>query len=168
VPEAADAPSPGKDFWNTIGNYVAGILNKVTPADVAAFLKALISSTLTASTDRQLRRFAAEYSPEMEMVQGCASQRFVNVTAERYNCLIRKAAASGIAIEGYEGQLSRDGITVRWKFDPVSHLLDIECLAAPFFLSCGTINGKIHDFVDSCFELRSLTPSSEMKLRDPR
>jgi hypothetical protein len=41
VIEPATAPTPGRDFWNTIGNAVAGILNQITPAD-AATLAALL------------------------------------------------------------------------------------------------------------------------------
>jgi len=80
----------------------------------------------------------------------CATQTFQNFTPARFNCLVQKAAGSGIVIGGNQGQASKDGITLSWKFDPTNQTLDIQCLAAPFFLSCGTINGKIHDLIDSC------------------
>ena len=37
----ADKPSPGRDFWNTVGGVVSGFANKVSPADVAAVIALL-------------------------------------------------------------------------------------------------------------------------------
>jgi hypothetical protein len=39
--EPATTPSPGRDFWNTVGGAAASIANKITPADVAKFLVAV-------------------------------------------------------------------------------------------------------------------------------
>lgn len=83
-------------------------------------------------------------------MSSCATQTFSNLTQARFDCLVQKAASSGIVISGNEGQASKDGITLRWKFDPAQQTLDLQCMSAPFFLSCGDINGKIHDIVDSC------------------
>jgi hypothetical protein len=83
-------------------------------------------------------------------MSACATQTFQNFTQARFNCLVQKAASSGIVIGGNEGQASQDGLTLRWKFDPVNQTLDVQCMDAPFFLQCGTINGKIHDLLDSC------------------
>jgi hypothetical protein len=41
VMESATTPSPGKDFWNTVGGAVQGIVNQITPADVAGLLALL-------------------------------------------------------------------------------------------------------------------------------
>jgi hypothetical protein len=155
VPGAATAPSAGNDFWNTIGNAVAGIINQITPADVASFLAALASTAAFPAAFASSGRWRApqlfvESSVGPGATDACANQTFENFTQARFNCLVQKAATSGIKIDQNEGQLSQDGITVRWKFDPDEHTLDIQCLDAPFFLSCGTINGKIHDLVDSC------------------
>ena len=80
----------------------------------------------------------------------CATQLFQQITQARFSCLLQKASNAGIAINGNEGEASKDGITLRWKFDPVSQTLELQCLDLPFFLSCGDVNGKIHDLVDSC------------------
>jgi hypothetical protein len=83
-------------------------------------------------------------------MSACATQTFQNLTQARFNCLVQKAASSGIVISGNEGQASKEGITLRWKFDPTNQTLELQCMNEPFFFSCGDINGKIHDLVDSC------------------
>ena len=83
-------------------------------------------------------------------MSACATQTFENLTQARFDCLVQKAASSGIVISGNEGQASKEGITLRWKFDPASQTLELQCMNEPVFFSCGDINGKIHDIVDSC------------------
>ena len=80
----------------------------------------------------------------------CATQLFSGITQARFDCLVQKAQAAGIAIAGDVGVANKDGITIRWQFDPVGETLEMQCTDSPFFLSCGTINGKIHDLVDAC------------------
>jgi hypothetical protein len=72
----------------------------------------------------------------------CAAQVFTGVSPEKFGCLQAKAADQGSA--------SKDGITVTWDYEVDSQTLTIQCTAAPFFLSCGTINSTIHNLVDSC------------------
>ena len=42
VVSPATTPEPGHDFWNTVGGVVTGIVNQISPADVAALLAALL------------------------------------------------------------------------------------------------------------------------------
>jgi len=81
----------------------------------------------------------------------CATQTFTGITQAQFDCISQKAQAeTGIVISGNTGSAGQDGITIRWAFDPVGQTLEIQCTASPFFVSCGTINGKIHDLVDAC------------------
>lgn len=79
---------------------------------------------------------------------GCATQTFTNVTQQKFAQLLVAAQAQGINIAGNTGSASKDGITISWDFDPGQQVLTIQCTSAPFFVSCGTINSKIHDLVD--------------------
>jgi hypothetical protein len=83
-------------------------------------------------------------------MSSCAAQLFSGFTVEHFTCLVAKANAAGIDISGNAGSASRDGVTVAWVFDPGAQTLSIQCTSAPFFVSCGAINSKIHDLVDSC------------------
>jgi hypothetical protein len=81
----------------------------------------------------------------------CAKQSFDGITSARFNCLVRKVQAeTGLALQGNAGEASHDGVAVTWSFDPIAGTLEIQCTSAPFFLSCGAINEKIHDLVDAC------------------
>jgi hypothetical protein len=68
----------------------------------------------------------------------------------RFDCFVKKAKDAGITIAGNAGEVSQDGFTVRWLYDPAKELLELQCTSAPFFLSCETINRKIHAVVDEC------------------
>ena len=80
----------------------------------------------------------------------CAAQTFSGISAGQFACLLKKVSDSGVSVSGNSGSASKDGITISWEFDPVSSTLQIQCTSAPFFVSCGMINSKIHDFVDEC------------------
>jgi len=75
---------------------------------------------------------------------------FNDFDRSKFDCLVQKATAAGVAIQGDQGEVSKDGITIRWSFDPQTRVLTLQCTDSPFFLPCGTINSKIHDLVDSC------------------
>jgi hypothetical protein len=82
---------------------------------------------------------------------GCATQTFTGITQARFDCLVQRVqATTGIAISGNAGSAGEDGVTIRWEFDPVGGTLELQCMSKPFIISCGTINGKIHDLVDAC------------------
>ena len=83
-------------------------------------------------------------------MSACAAQVFIGITREKFTCLQGKAAEQGIAIDDDQGTVSKDGVTGTWNFDSASQTLTIQCTSSPFFLGCGTINGAIHNFVDSC------------------
>jgi hypothetical protein len=80
----------------------------------------------------------------------CAAQVFGSVTVEQFGCIVAKAAADGINIVGNAGEMTHSGFTVNWRFDPAAATLTIQCTGHPFIVSCGTVNGRIHDIVDGC------------------
>lgn len=41
VIEPATTPTPGRDFWNTVGGAVGGVLTKINPADIVKLLAAV-------------------------------------------------------------------------------------------------------------------------------
>jgi hypothetical protein len=80
----------------------------------------------------------------------CAKQTFSGLTPDQFTALIAKAGASGLSLTGNTGQAAKNGFTVSWNYDPAAGILEIQCLSAPFLVPCSTINGRIHDLVDSC------------------
>jgi hypothetical protein len=80
----------------------------------------------------------------------CASQTFAGVTTAQFESLARKAsAAAGISFDGRTGSASHKGFSVRWDYDSTEQILVIQCTASPFSVTCGSINQRIHDLVDS-------------------
>jgi hypothetical protein len=83
-------------------------------------------------------------------MSACASQTFSGVTPAQFESLTRKAtAAVGTTLEGHTGSCSRQGFTVIWDYDLTEQKLVIQCTASPFSVTCGSINQRIHDLVDS-------------------
>jgi hypothetical protein len=80
----------------------------------------------------------------------CAAQVFSSITQEQFDCIVAKAAAAGITIAGNIGEMSQSGFTVKWAFDPAASTLTIQCTAHLFLVSCGTVNDRIHDIIDTC------------------
>jgi hypothetical protein len=80
----------------------------------------------------------------------CEAQTFGGITQTRFDCLVQQAQTAGITITGNVGAATKNGVIIRWEFDSVNQTLELQCTGLPFFLSCETINGKIHDLVDAC------------------
>ena len=82
-------------------------------------------------------------------MSACAAQTFTNITPDKWLALQAKASQSDINLNGDSGQTSQQGFTFKWEYDSVSASLTIQCLDHPFWASCGTVNGKIHDLVEA-------------------
>ena len=84
----------------------------------------------------------------------CAAQVFQNVTLARFNCLIVTAAGHGITISGNQGQtVVKHGLVsaqISWNYDPASQTLTLQYLNPGFLAPCDTVNGMLHDLVESC------------------
>jgi hypothetical protein len=80
----------------------------------------------------------------------CDPQSFTGITQARFDCLKQKAAAAGIAINADSGEANRDGIIVRWQFDPGAQTLELQCMGHPFFLNCSLVNSQLQALVAGC------------------
>ena len=89
----------------------------------------------------------------------CAMQTFSAISQDQFNCLLSKAAAAGLPLNGNSGTASKSGFTIQWNYDPAASVLEIQCLSNPFFVPCSSVNGKIHDLVEECMAPSS-TPTS--------
>jgi hypothetical protein len=79
----------------------------------------------------------------------CAAQTFNNITAAKWLALKAKATANDINLNGESGETTQQGFTFTWQYNATSATLTIQCLNHPFWAPCGSVNGKIHDLVDS-------------------
>lgn len=80
----------------------------------------------------------------------CETQTFTGISQDRFDCLTQAAQNTGVAIAGNGGEASKDGITIRWQYDPASQVLELQCTGSPAFIPCGLINARIQAMVDGC------------------
>ena len=72
---------------------------------------------------------------------GISPQRFLEIAIEA-------KTQTGLRIEGHQGQATAHGITVEWDYNAATNVLILQCLAKPFFISNGLLNGKLDALVE--------------------
>jgi hypothetical protein len=83
-------------------------------------------------------------------MSACAMQTFNNVNQVAWQSAKQAVAAKfGVQITTDFGNISSDGFTVHWNYDPATGTLSIQCTDSPFFIPCSAINSEIHDMVES-------------------
>lgn len=80
----------------------------------------------------------------------CAAQQFDNISSAQFAFLMAAAKSQGIEIDGTDGQTTQSGITISWSYVAATRSLTIQCLRAPFYITCGMIHAKIRDLVSAC------------------
>lgn len=81
---------------------------------------------------------------------GCNPITFHNVTPSVFACMKNKLTEAGIPVPpGNEGDMQGQGVKAHFKWDGVANLT-ITVTDKPWIVSCGTVIGKIQDFVHSC------------------
>ena len=80
----------------------------------------------------------------------CVKQTFLAITPDQFNCLIARATANGLPINGNSGQASANGFTLSWTYNPAAQMLDIQCLSSPPLVPCAMINLKIKGLIAEC------------------
>lgn len=78
----------------------------------------------------------------------CATQTFSNVSPTVWACLKAKAAAQGVVLTSDNGTINESGISIEYAYNASAQTLQLTCTSKPFFISCGTVNGKIHELID--------------------
>jgi len=159
-PRGAESSKMTGRFDDARGYLVAetGVYKDVTDATLGT----LFSSAAHQRQDRSTGGFIGGFNfrvvcyqrldsvKEEDLIMGeCAAQTFNNITPDKWLALQTKAAADNINLNGTSGETTNQGFTVTWQYDAASATLTIQCLNHPFWAPCGSVNGKIHDLVDS-------------------
>jgi hypothetical protein len=80
---------------------------------------------------------------------GCDPVTFHNVNQSAFDCMKKKLSDAGIAVPpGSSGRMSGQGVTADFSWDGSNLMIHI--VDKPWIVSCGTVIGKINDFVRSC------------------
>lgn len=99
---------------------------------------------------------------------GCNPVTYHNVTPNVFICMKSKLAAAGIPVPpGNEGDMQGQGVKAHFSWDGAS-TLTITITDKPWIVSCGTVIGKIQDFVHSCggTNLSSMFSTNEIRFAD--
>ena len=82
---------------------------------------------------------------------GCSKVVYHGVTSSVFNCMKKKLEDGGIHVpSGHSGELSGHGITADFNWDEGAATLSVTIKKLPWYVSCGTATGKIHDVVKEC------------------
>jgi hypothetical protein len=82
---------------------------------------------------------------------GCDPLNYSGVDAAKWECakdVVRREY--GIDIGPDSGEASERGFTLSWRYDPSTQELEVHCTGKPFFVPCGTVNGRIDDAAAEC------------------
>lgn len=85
-------------------------------------------------------------------MSNCAAQVFSGVTAEQFAEMQTRAVAEGMEINGIAGVCSHSGVTIEYEYDAIAETLTLTVTGKPFVVSCGMVNGRLHDLVESVLE----------------
>jgi hypothetical protein len=81
----------------------------------------------------------------------CDPLTYSGVDASKWECakdVVRREY--GIDIGSDSGEASERGFTLSWRYDPSTQELEVHCTDKPFFVPCGTVNGRIESAAAEC------------------
>jgi hypothetical protein len=81
-------------------------------------------------------------------MSGNPRQTFRGITRAIFGRLRRKASRAGIHIASQQGEAVKDGVRIRWDYDPRSELLEVEC-RAPFWINSNRIKENLRNEIEA-------------------
>lgn len=81
--------------------------------------------------------------------------KFRGVTNTLFKLLRKKAAQNGIPVCAPSGTATKDGITIEWKYDPTTELLEVGCVHAPFWIDTSRVNRRMYEEIEALLETRT-------------
>ncbi len=77
-----------------------------------------------------------------------ARETFSGITRAIFARLRKKASKVGIAVVSPTGEAVKDGVVIRWNYDPGAELLEVEC-RAPFWINSGRIQNNLRQEIEA-------------------
>lgn len=85
------------------------------------------------------------------MLSGSAL-RFYGITQPVFSKIGRRAARYGIGVRSRAGEADRDGVKIRWSYDPGAEVLQVECVRAPFWIDATAIDRRMSKEIERVLE----------------
>jgi hypothetical protein len=79
---------------------------------------------------------------------------FKGITVAIFRKLRKKASRNGFRVRSASGEALKDGVTIRWKYDRDSELLEVGCVHAPFWIDAGRVNKKLTEEIEATLASR--------------
>lgn len=70
---------------------------------------------------------------------------FRNVQPGDWDKICRGLAAQGIHVKSPVGSMERDGVQMRWSYDPGSQTLTVQCLKKPWIFPASAVQQRLKD-----------------------
>ncbi len=74
---------------------------------------------------------------------------FRGITRAVFARLRKKATQNGLNVVRPAGEAVKDGVKIRWKYDPDSELLEVECVHAPFWIDTARVSRKLSEEIET-------------------
>jgi hypothetical protein len=68
---------------------------------------------------------------------------FRGITRAVFALLQIKARKNGMSVNKPAGETLKDGIKIRWNYQPDAELLEIECVSDPFWIDAARVSRKL-------------------------
>jgi hypothetical protein len=81
-------------------------------------------------------------------MSGNARETFRGITRAIFSRLRKKASKAGIQVVSPKGEAVKDGVVIRWDYDPGSELLEVEC-RAPFWINSNRIKENLRHEIEA-------------------
>ena len=77
---------------------------------------------------------------------------FRGISCAIFKRLRKKAEQNGIPVCSKSGKAVKDGVTIQWKYDPDSELLEVGCIRTPFWIDAARVNRKLGEEIESALD----------------
>ena len=74
---------------------------------------------------------------------------FRGITRAVFARLRKRAAKNGMSVRQPQGEAVRDGVKIRWEYDPAAEVLEVECVHAPFWIDAAAVNHRLAREIES-------------------
>ena len=81
-------------------------------------------------------------------MSGNAGEIFRGITRAIFARLRKKASRLGIRVVSAHGEAIKDGVLIRWNYDPNAESLEVEC-RAPFWIDTNRVKRDVRDEIEA-------------------
>ncbi len=81
-------------------------------------------------------------------MSGNVRETFRGITRAIFARLRKKASKLGIHVVSPKGEAMKDGVVIRWNYDPGAELLEVEC-HAPFWINSKRIQNDLRQEIEA-------------------